>query len=98
MAVRNGELYLREAIESVLAQSFADFEFLIVDEASTDSTAGILSEYRGRDSRISVLRNDSHLGHTPSANLPLQHARGDLIERHDADDISTPARIFIQLK
>jgi len=98
MAVRNGELYLREAIESVLAQSFADFEFLIVDDASTDSTAGILSEYRARDSRIRVLRNDRHLGHTPSANLGLQHASGDVIARHDADDISAPDRFAIQLK
>ena len=98
MAVRNGEPYLNEAVESVLAQSVADFEFLIVDDASTDNTPGILSEYQAKDSRIRVLRNESHLGHCPSANRGLLHASGDFIARHDADDISLPARFAIQLE
>ena len=98
MAVRDGELYLGEAIESVLAQSVADFEFLIVDDASTDNTHGILSAYQAQDSRIKVLRNESHLGHCPSANRGLLHAGGDFIARHDADDISPPDRFAIQLE
>src|ERR1700738_4398315 len=88
MAVRDGEPYVRDAITSVLSQSVADFEFLIVDDGSTDGTPGILSEYRARDSRISIFRNDTRLGPYPSANRALTHARGRVIARHDADDIS----------
>jgi glycosyltransferase involved in cell wall biosynthesis len=98
MAVRNGDPYVREAIESVLAQSFTDFEFLIVDDASTDDTPGILSAYRNQDSRIRVLRNERQLGPYPSANRALLHARGNVVARHDADDISPPRRFAIQLK
>jgi Glycosyl transferase family 2 len=97
MTVRNGEPYLPEAVESVLAQSVADFEFLIVDDASTDNTPGILSAYQAGDSRIRVLRNESHLGHCPSANRGLLHASGHFIARHDADDISLQERFAIQL-
>jgi len=97
MAVRNGEPYVRDAIESVLAQSVSDFEFLIVDDASTDDTAAILSEYRRRDSRVQVWRNERQLGPYPSANRALLSARSDVIARHDADDISPPERFAIQL-
>jgi hypothetical protein len=98
MAVRNGEPYLREAIESVLVQSVSDFEFLIVDDASTDDTASILSEYCRQDSRIRVFRNASQLGPYPSANRALTSARSDVIARQDADDISPPERFSIQLE
>jgi hypothetical protein len=98
MAVRNGEPYVREAIESVLAQSVTDFEFLIVDDASTDDTPRILSEYQRRDSRIRVLHNESHLGPYPSANRALVQARADHVARHDADDVSPPDRFAIQLQ
>jgi glycosyltransferase involved in cell wall biosynthesis len=97
MAVCDGEPYVRDAIESVLSQSVADFEFLIVDDGSTDGTPGILSEYQGRDSRICVFRNDTRLGPYPSANRALTHARGPVIARHDADDISHADRFAIQL-
>ena len=97
MAVRNGEPHLSAAIESVLAQSVADFEFLIVDDASTDRTSEILSAFQRRDPRIVVLRNDERLGPYPSANLALRAARGDTIARHDADDISPPDRFAIQI-
>src|SRR6266851_6734363 len=97
MAVRDGELYVRDAIESVLSQSVTDFEFLIVDDGSSDGTPGILSEYQRRDSRICVFRNDSHLGPYPSANRALTEARGRVIARHDADDISPVDRFAIQL-
>jgi len=97
MAVRDGELYVREAIESVLSQSVTDFEFLIVDDGSSDGTPGILSEYQRRDSRICLFRNASSLGPYPSANRALTHARGRVIARHDADDISPADRFAIQL-
>src|SRR5712691_12480269 len=88
MAVRNGERFVSEAIESVLAQSVTDFEFLIVDDGSTDGTSRILSQYQRRDSRICVLHNHDNLGPYPSANLALMRARGRFVARHDADDIS----------
>jgi glycosyltransferase involved in cell wall biosynthesis len=97
MAVYDGESFLREAIESVLNQTFTDFEFLIVDDASTDRTPAILDQFRRIDSRVVVLRNESNLGPYPSANRALLMARGDVIARHDADDISTPDRFAVQL-
>jgi glycosyltransferase involved in cell wall biosynthesis len=97
MAVRNGGPYLPEAIESVLGQSFSDFEFLIVDDASTDGTGEALCDYERTDRRIRVLRNERTLGPYPSANRALEAARGDIIARHDADDVSPPGRFSAQL-
>jgi len=97
MAVRNGEPFLKDAIESVLAQSVSDFELLIVDDASTDETPGTLSRYARQDSRIRVLRNERNLGPYPSANRALMQARGDFVARHDADDLSPRDRFAIQL-
>lgn len=98
MAVRDGEPYLRAAIESVLAQSVTDFEFLIVDDASADATPAILSEYERRDSRIAVLRNETCLGPYGSANRAMARARGKFITRHDADDMSPSDRFAVQLE
>jgi len=97
MTVYNGERYLREAVESVLAQSVSDFEFLIVDDASTDGTPRILTAEAKRDSRIRLLHNSRNLGPYPSLNRALTDARGDLIARQDADDVSPPDRFAIQL-
>lgn len=98
MAVQNGEAHVREALDSVLAQTFSDFEFIIVDDASTDTTGRILAEYQARDSRIRVLRNERNLGPYPSANRALLEARGDVIARHDGDDMSPPHRFAVQLE
>ena len=57
MSVYNGEKYLKEAVESILNQTFKDFEFIIVDDASTDKTAKILEEYREKDERIVLIKN-----------------------------------------
>ncbi len=97
MAVHNGERYLGEAVESVLAQSMADFEFLIVDDASTDRTPEILSMYRSQDPRLRTIRNEQQLGPFPSANVAIGEARGRYIARHDADDLSHPERFARQL-
>src|SRR5262249_43045746 len=96
MAVHNGSPYLAECLASVLAQSLRDFEFLIVDDASTDDTPAVLDEHRRRDPRIRVLTNESRLGPYPSVNSALRIARGDAIARHDADDISPPDRLATQ--
>jgi glycosyltransferase involved in cell wall biosynthesis len=94
LSVYNGEKYLREAIDSILNQTFKDFEFLIVNDASTDSTALILSEYT--DSRIKVIENGTNRGLTYSLNLMLSQSKGDYIARMDADDIAFPYRLEVQ--
>src|SRR6185369_13086080 len=91
MSVYNGERYLAEAIDSILAQTYRDFELLVIDDASTDRTAEIVAKYH--DERIRVLRNDTNRGLTVSLNIGLGAARGELIARHDADDRSRPRRL-----
>lgn len=97
MAVHNGERHLREAVDSILGQTFRDFEFIIIDDASTDGTPGILTDYARRDQRIRLLRNETNLGPYPSGNRGLETARAPIIARMDADDISAPERLARQL-
>ena len=96
MAVKDGEKYLREAVDSILAQTFSDFEFIIVDDGSKDGTAQILGEYS--DTCIVVIRNKTNIGLTKSLNLGLKKARGEYIARMDADDISLPDRLNAQVE
>ena len=96
MSVYNGEVFLRPAIESILQQSFADFEFLIVNDASSDHSREIILSYR--DSRIRLIDNLQNIGLTRSLNKGLALARGDYIARMDADDISLPERLEEELK
>tara|TARA_R110000782_G_scaffold6616_2_gene22729 strand:+ start:1003 stop:1905 length:903 start_codon:yes stop_codon:yes gene_type:complete len=96
MSVLNGEDYLREAIDSILAQTFTDFEFLIIDNASTDGTATIIASYD--DARIRCIRNDDVLTLTQSLNKGLEAARGEYIARLDADDIAFANRLDKQVR
>lgn len=95
MAVYNGDRYLREAIESILAQTFQDFEFLIINDGSTDSTKEVLLSYN--DPRIRLVDNGHNLGLTRSLNKGLALAEGRFIARQDADDISEPERLARQV-
>lgn len=95
MSVFNGGRFLRRAVDGVLAQTFRDFEFIIVDDASTDDTAEILKAYS--DPRIVFLKNDTNVGLTAALNRALAVARGNFIARQDADDVSYPARFALQL-
>jgi hypothetical protein len=95
MSVHNGERYLREAVESILGQSFSDLEFIILDDGSTDSTWEILSSYG--DPRIGLVRNEKNIGLTLSLNKGLALARGKYVARMDADDISLPHRLEMQV-
>ncbi|MCP5372505.1 MAG: glycosyltransferase [Hyphomicrobiales bacterium] len=95
MAVYNGETFLRAAMDSILGQTFADFEFVIVEDGSTDSAPGILAAYD--DPRIRVLPNGRNIGLTPSLNVGLAAARGEFVARMDADDICTPERLERQV-
>jgi hypothetical protein len=94
MSVLNGEAFLRPAVESILNQTFGDFEFIVIDNNSTDATSAILDSYD--DARIVRVRNDRVLTLTESLNKGLALARGDYIARQDADDISASKRFARQ--
>jgi glycosyltransferase involved in cell wall biosynthesis len=95
LAVHNGEPYVRDAVASMLEQTYRDFEFVIVDDASTDGTVATIESFG--DDRIRLLRNAHNLGQVPSLNRGLQEARGDIIARIDADDVSHPQRLAKQV-
>lgn len=97
MSVYNGSRYLAEAIESILGQTFSDFEFIIINDGSIDHTADILAEYAGRDQRLILIQNEQNLGLTRSLNKGLIRARGKYIARQDADDVSLPQRLQRQV-
>lgn len=97
MPAYNAELFLADAIGSILQQTFKDFELIIVDDGSTDSTPNILSEFSKKDSRIRIIKNDSNLGIVQALNKGLLVCRGEYIVRMDADDISTPDRLSRQI-
>jgi len=95
MPVYNGESYLCEAIESVLGQTFENFEFLIINDGSTDSSEEIIRSYP--DERIQLIQQCNR-GLVESLNRGLQSARGTYIARMDADDISDPSRLEQEIK
>jgi glycosyltransferase involved in cell wall biosynthesis len=96
MAVHNGARYLIDAVESILDQSLNAFEFVIVDDGSTDRSANILARLADRDSRI-LLRAQEQTGLAQALNHGLHAARGKYVARMDADDISYPDRLSAQV-
>ncbi len=98
MPTHNDEAFIRPAVESILQQSFGDFEFIIVNDGSTDSTPDILAQYAASDPRIRVLTNETNLGIVGALNRGLDAARGKYIARMDGDDISTPRRFAQQVE
>jgi glycosyltransferase involved in cell wall biosynthesis len=98
LPVLNGERFLDEAIASIVAQDFAEFEFIVIDDGSTDATPAILERWAARDSRIVILRSERNLGISASLNKGLDVARGAYIARQDADDISEPGRFRAQVE
>ena len=99
MSVYNTPLdFLRESIDSILNQTFKDFEFIIIDDGNSDGgIIGLLSDYRNKDGRIRIISNDTNLGLTKSLNIGLDNCSGKYIARMDADDISLPDRFRTQL-
>ena len=95
MSVYNCERYLSEAIESILNQSFSDFEFLIINDGSTDNSRNIILSYA--DPRIRFFENEKNIGLTHSLNKGLRLATGQYIARMDADDVSMPKRLEKEL-
>ncbi len=95
MSVYNGQRYLRQAIDSILNQTYTDFEFIIIDDGSTDSTREIVLSCNDR--RIRFFENNENIGLTRSLNKGLQITRGRYVARMDADDISEPDRLDKQI-
>jgi glycosyltransferase involved in cell wall biosynthesis len=95
MPVYNCELYIIEAVDSILNQSFDDFEFLIIDDASTDKTVSIIKAYK--DPRIKFIEKPVNTGYTDSLNYGLKAAKGEYIARMDGDDIAKPERFAKQI-
>ena len=85
MAVYNGEEYLYSSINSVLNQTFSDFELVIIDDCSNDKTYNIINDFK--DSRIVYSRNIKNIGQTPSLNIGVKLSKGKYIARIDADDL-----------
>lgn len=98
MSVYNAEKYLREAVDSILAQTNDDFELILINDKSTDSSGDILRQYAQKDSRIVILENEENMGLTKSLNRGLAVAQGEYIARMDADDISVPHRFAKQVQ
>lgn len=97
--VYNGERYIRAAVESILNQTFADFELIIVDDGSSDGTASILAGPPiSTDSRVRVIRHKTNRGLSCAHNTSLEAAKGDLIARMDGDDIAYPDRLEQQVR
>ena len=96
MSVYNGEKYLRESIESILNQTFRNFEFIIIDDGSKDNSLKIVNEYKSKDERLILIQNEKNIGLPTSLNKGIKIAKGKYIARQDADDISVNYRLEIQ--
>lgn len=97
MSVYNGERWLGESIGSILNQSFVDFEFIIVNDGSSDSSLEIIQNYAAKDTRIIVI-DKSNTGLADSLNVGIWQSRGEWIARIDADDLAEPARLERQIQ
>lgn len=96
MPAYNGEKYVESAIKSILEQTLKDFELIIVDDCSTDSTWKIIQQFAKKDKRIKVFRNQKNLGLSLTLNKALKLANGKYIARADNDDLSYPSRLLQQ--
>src|SRR5215212_8979259 len=94
LPVYNGEKFLGQAIESILGQSFPDFELIIVNDGSGDNSENIILSYT--DKRVVYLKNQENSGLVSSLNRGVSVAKGKYIARMDADDISLPDRFKLQ--
>ena len=98
MSVYNDEKRVSKSIESILNQTFQDFEFLILDDCSTDNTYEICNYYAKKNQKIKLMKNNQNLGLTKSLNLLISESNYELIARQDSDDESFKQRLEIQLK
>lgn len=98
MSVYNSGLYLEKAIHSILSQTYKEFEFIIIDDGSTDNSKQICRAFMSIDPRIVFIENERNLGLAASLNKGILSAKGRYIARQDADDFSAPDRLETQLK
>ncbi|MEL6856642.1 MAG: glycosyltransferase family 2 protein, partial [Cyanobacteria bacterium J06607_13] len=94
----NEESRIRLTIDSILAQTFSNWELIVVDDCSTDATFDILTIYAQQDPRIGIYRNEQNRGVSSSMNFALQHVRAPLIARIDGDDEMLPNRLAMQVE
>ncbi len=97
LSVYNGKRYVAHALESLLAQTYRDFELLVVDDGSTDGSAKILHELARRDARIRIITNEKNIGLARSLNRALGASQGEYVARMDADDVALPERLEKQV-
>ena len=100
MSVYNGEKYLVQAIDSILNQTYQNFEFIIIEDCSTDNSLDILEEYAKKDSRIKIIKKEKNIGikgFIENLNLGISIAKGKYIARMDQDDVSLPERFQKQV-
>ena len=95
MAAYNAQAHLAAAVESILAQTFADFELIVVDDGSTDATADILLSYAQRDSRVKVL-NQANAGPAAARNAGIAGSKAEFVAIMDSDDLAHPHRLAMQ--
>ncbi len=98
MSVFNNEETLEESIKSILNQTFKDFELLICNDASTDSSSKIIKRLKEKDKRIKMFENPKNIGLTKSLNILIKNSEGDYLARQDSDDISLNYRFQYQLE
>lgn len=98
MPAYNSEKYISEAIESILNQTYKDFEFIIINDGSTDKTANIIKEYAGKDKRIKFINHKKNTGISKTRNDLLKMAKGEYLAYLDSDDIAINTRLKKQVK
>ncbi len=96
MSVHNGEKYLEESIKSIIRQTYKNFEFIIIDDHSSDSSVTIMESFN--DDRIKIIKNSKNIGLPSSLNKGIREASGEYVVRQDDDDISHINRIEMQLR
>lgn len=96
MSVYNSENTIENSIKSILNQSFENFELIIVDDCSTDSSVEIIKNYQKNDKRVKLFKNDINIGLTRSLNIAIKHSIGEIVARQDSDDFSNPHRFEVQ--
>lgn len=94
----NSEKFLEQALDSLLRQTFNDFEIILVDDASSDKTKDIIKAYSRLDSRITPIYNDKNLGLTKNLNRAIELSQGEYIARMDADDVALASRFEVQVR
>ena len=94
----NAHRFIGECIESVIAQSYQNWELIIIDDGSTDETVDIIQQYVNRDYRIILFSNEINIGASKSRNIAIKEAKGDYIAFLDSDDIWLPKKLEIQME